>query len=179
MFVLNRKSDSYLYEQLYEQLKQQILSGNMKAGQRLPATRELAAEYQISRNTVINAYYQLEIEGYIKPVTGSGYYVEHLPLTKVSIPKPTFFPYDSESTDMTYDYIFSYGDLDYNCYNSKAWRKCMLDAYDTLSLKDNAAYEESQGISNLRRILSSYLYLSRGVKCSADRLYLQVVINNP
>lgn len=57
MFVLNRKSDSYLYEQLYEQLKQQILSGNMKAGQRLPATRELAAEYQISRNTVINAYY--------------------------------------------------------------------------------------------------------------------------
>lgn len=120
MFVLNRKSDSYLYEQLYEQLKQQILSGNMKAGQRLPATRELAAEYQISRNTVINAYYQLEIEGYIKPVTGSGYYVEHLPLTKVSIPKPTFFPYDSESTDMTYDYIFSYGDLDYNCYNSKA-----------------------------------------------------------
>lgn len=72
MFVLNRKSDSYLYEQLYEQLKQQILSGNMKAGQRLPATRELAAEYQISRNTVINAYYQLEIEGYIKPVTGSG-----------------------------------------------------------------------------------------------------------
>ena len=170
MFVLNRKSDSYLYEQLYEQLKQQILSGNMKAGQRLPATRELAAEYQISRNTVINAYYQLEIEGYIKPVTGSGYYVEHLPLTKVSIPKPTFFPYDSESTDMTYDYIFSYGDLDYNCYNSKAWRKCMLDAYDTLSLKDNAAYEESQGISNLRRILSSYLYLSRGVKCSAEQI---------
>ena len=43
MFVLNRKSDSYLYEQLYEQLKQQILSGNMKAGQRLPATREPAA----------------------------------------------------------------------------------------------------------------------------------------
>lgn len=172
MFVLNRKSDSYLYEQLYEQLKQQILSGNMKAGQRLPATRELAAEYQISRNTVINAYYQLEIEGYIKPVTGSGYYVEHLPLTKVSIPKPTFFPYDSESTDMTYDYIFSYGDLDYNCYNSKAWRKCMLDAYDTLSLKDNAAYEESQGISNLRRILSSYLYLSRGVKCSAEQIII-------
>lgn len=101
MFILNRKSDI----SLYEQLKQQILSGNMKAGQRLPATRELAAEYQISRNTVINAYYQLEIEGYIKPVTGSGHYVEHLPPTKVPIPKPTFFPYDSESTDTTYDYF--------------------------------------------------------------------------
>lgn len=48
----------------------------------------------------------------------------------------------------------------------------MLDAYDTLSLKDNAAYEESQGISNLRRILSSYLYLSRGVKCSAEQIII-------
>lgn len=46
----------------------------------------------------------------------------------------------------------------------------MLDAYDTLSLKDNAAYEEPQGISNLRRILSNYLYLSRGVKCSAEQI---------
>lgn len=75
MIILNRKSDISLYEQLYEQLKQQILSGNMVAGQRLPATRELATEYQISRNTVINAYYQLEIEGYgIYICFGSGHF---------------------------------------------------------------------------------------------------------
>ena len=46
----------------------------------------------------------------------------------------------------------------------------MLDAYDTLSLKENAAYEEPQGIFNLRCILGSYLYLSRGVRCSAEQI---------
>ena len=62
MFIVDKKSGASLYEQLYEQLKQQILSGNMVAGQRLPATRELASEYQLSRNTVINAYQQLEVD---------------------------------------------------------------------------------------------------------------------
>lgn len=41
MFIVDKKSGASLYEQLYEQLKQQILSGNMVAGQRLPATVNL------------------------------------------------------------------------------------------------------------------------------------------
>ena len=59
-----------LYFQLYEQIKQQILSGMLKTGQKLPATRSLADEYGLSRNTVINAYNQLEIEGFIRSRQG-------------------------------------------------------------------------------------------------------------
>ena len=66
MFPIERKSGTPMYDQLYEQLKKQILSGNIPAGQRLPATRSLASEYHLSRNTVINAYNQLEVEGYVK-----------------------------------------------------------------------------------------------------------------
>lgn len=170
MLTIDRKSGSSLYGQLYKQLKQQILSGNMVAGQRLPATRELASEYQLSRNTVINAYRQLEVEGYIKPVTGSGYYVENLNPFKIDLPKAAAFPATPKQTVKPYDYTFAYGDLDYNCYNSKAWRKCMLNAYDHLSSKDSIAYEEPQGFSGLRHILGGYLYLSRGVKCSAEQI---------
>jgi len=172
MLTIDKKSDSSLYGQLYEQLKQQILSGNMVAGQRLPATRELASEYQLSRNTVINAYRQLEVEGYIKPITGSGYYVENLNSFKIDLPKAKIFPAVPKQTAKPYDYTFAYGDLDYNCYNSKAWRKCMLNAYDNLSSKDSIAYEEPQGFSGLRHILGGYLYLSRGVKCSAEQIIL-------
>lgn len=172
MLIINKKSDTPLYEQLYEQLKQQILSGNMVAGQRLPATRELASEYQLSRNTVIYAYRQLEVEGYIKPITGSGYYVENLNSFKIDLPKAVTFPAMPKQTTEPYDYTFSYGDLDYNCYNSKAWRKCILNAYDHLSSKDSIAYEEPQGFSGLRHILGGYLYLSRGVKCSAEQIIL-------
>lgn len=170
MFIVDKKSGASLYEQLYEQLKQQILSGNMVAGQRLPATRELASEYQLSRNTVINAYQQLEVEGYIKPIIGSGYYVENLNPFKIDIPKVDTLPTAPKRVEKTYDYTFAYGDLDYNCYSSKAWRKCMLNAYDNLSFRSSIAYEEPQGFSDLRHILSGYLYLSRGVKCSAEQI---------
>lgn len=70
-----------IYEQLYEQIKIQILSGELKPGTRLQATRGLAQEYGISRNSVVAAYEQLLVEGFVRTVIGSGYYVE-----KIEIP---------------------------------------------------------------------------------------------
>lgn len=170
MFILDKRGSIPLYEQLYEQLKQQILSGNMPAGQRLPSTRELASEYKLSRNTVIGAYQQLEVEGYIKPVGGSGYYVEKLTSFKTDSSKADIFPSVTEQSKQSYDYTFAYGDLDYNCYSSKAWRKCLLNAYDRLAFRESVVYEEPQGFFGLRQILSGYLYQSRGVKCSARQI---------
>lgn len=172
MFPIERKSGTPMYGQLYEQLKKQILSGNIPAGQRLPATRSLASEYHLSRNTVINAYNQLEVEGYVKSVTGSGYYVENITFFKTDFPKADNFPALPQQEKPLYEFTFSYGDLDFNCYSSKAWRKCLLNAYDVLDSQSCTAYEEPQGFSELRHILSGCLYLSRGVKCSAQQIIL-------
>ena len=60
---------------LYECLRDAIHDGSLPAGERLPPTRDLAAEAGISRNTVMHAYEQLIAEGYAKGVTGSGTYV--------------------------------------------------------------------------------------------------------
>lgn len=54
-----------LQQQLYQRIKLAILSGQLLAGTRLPATRQLAHELQISRNTVINVWAQLQAEGYL------------------------------------------------------------------------------------------------------------------
>jgi GntR family transcriptional regulator/MocR family aminotransferase len=170
MFTLDKKCTIPLYKQLYEQLKKEILSGNVSAGQRLPSTRELASEYKLSRNTIIGAYQQLEIEGYIKPITGSGYYVEKLTSFKADSPKVDIFPSVTETSYQRYDYTFAYGDLDYNCYSSKAWRKCLQNAYNRLASQKRTIYEELQGSIHMRQILSGYLYQSRGVKCSADQI---------
>jgi GntR family transcriptional regulator / MocR family aminotransferase len=64
-----------LYRQLYSALRAAILAGRLKAGARLPSTRALAAEFGISRNTVMNAYAQLLAEGYVEGEVGSGTYV--------------------------------------------------------------------------------------------------------
>ena len=65
MLLIDKESSKNLYTQLYEGLKQQILSGELPTGFILPATRKMAQEYELSRNTVITAYRQLEVEGYI------------------------------------------------------------------------------------------------------------------
>jgi GntR family transcriptional regulator / MocR family aminotransferase len=64
-----------LIRQLYEEFRAAILSGRVKAGTRLPPTRELAKELDVSRNTVLGAYQQLLAEGYIEGAVGSGTFV--------------------------------------------------------------------------------------------------------
>ena len=85
MISIDKTSNKSLYEQLYEQMKSEILNEHYAAGEKLPATRQLAAEHKLSRNTVVSAYNQLELEGYIRSVTGSGYTLRtslHLPRTE-------------------------------------------------------------------------------------------------
>ncbi|MDU6080239.1 MAG: winged helix-turn-helix domain-containing protein, partial [Pantoea sp.] len=54
-----------LQQQLCQRVKRAILAGQLPAGTRLPATRQLAQDLQVSRNTVINAWTQLQAEGYL------------------------------------------------------------------------------------------------------------------
>ncbi len=64
-----------LYRWLYEQLRGAILEGRLQPGARLPATRDLAKAYGLSRTTIIAAFEQLKSEGYIDGRVGSGTYV--------------------------------------------------------------------------------------------------------
>jgi GntR family transcriptional regulator/MocR family aminotransferase len=73
--TLDPSAATPLYRQLYEGLRAAILSGRLKAGARLPATRALASDFGVSRNTVMNAYAQLLAEGYVEGEVGSGTYV--------------------------------------------------------------------------------------------------------
>lgn len=66
------------YLQLYDQVRELILSGRLGSGARLPASRVFAAELGLSRTTVVAAYDQLKSEGYIEQRRGDGSYVSHL-----------------------------------------------------------------------------------------------------
>jgi GntR family transcriptional regulator/MocR family aminotransferase len=60
---------------LYDALRSAILDGRLAPGLRLPATRDLARQYQLSRGTVVSAFEQLRAEGYVRGKAGSGTYV--------------------------------------------------------------------------------------------------------
>ena len=76
---LNPHSESPLYRQLYEQIAQQIRSGRMARGVRLPATRELAGLLGLNRTTISAAYEMLEAEGLISGQVGRGSFVKAEP----------------------------------------------------------------------------------------------------
>src|ERR1700743_1644249 len=61
-----------MYRQIYEWFRNAIVSGQLRPGQRVPSTRSLAAELNISRVPVLNAYEQLHAEGYLQTLVGSG-----------------------------------------------------------------------------------------------------------
>jgi GntR family transcriptional regulator/MocR family aminotransferase len=73
--ALDPAAPAPLFRQLYEGLRRRILDGTLPPGVRLPATRGLAAELSVARNTVLNAYEQLLAEGYLEGKLGSGTYV--------------------------------------------------------------------------------------------------------
>lgn len=88
--VSKRASDSVqqevgpdrLYQRLARQLFQDLAAGKYKAGDRLPAERELAVEHQVSRPAVREAMIALEVQGLIEVRLGSGAYVKRLPGTE-------------------------------------------------------------------------------------------------
>ena len=73
--LLDEASPEPLYRQVYSRLRTAILMRQLPPGTRLPSTRELANELNISRNTVMNAYDQLLAEGYLEGQVGSGTFV--------------------------------------------------------------------------------------------------------
>jgi GntR family transcriptional regulator/MocR family aminotransferase len=69
---LERASSVPLYRQLYDALRDAILSGRLRPGSRLPSTRALADDLGASRNTVLAAFGQLLAEGYLEGRVGAG-----------------------------------------------------------------------------------------------------------
>ncbi len=68
-----------IYERLARQLIGELTSGRFEVGDRLPAERELATEYEVSRPAVREAMIALEVQGLIEVRIGSGAYVKRLP----------------------------------------------------------------------------------------------------
>ncbi len=73
--VLSNSSALPIYEQIKEQVKAQILSGELYENEMLPSLRQLAKDLKISVLTTTRAYNELEEEGYITSRQGKGFFV--------------------------------------------------------------------------------------------------------
>lgn len=75
---IDNKTESPIYNQIYTQIKNQIINGSIKENDLLPSIRTLAKDLKISFITTKRAYDELENEGYIYTIPGKGCYANRL-----------------------------------------------------------------------------------------------------
>ena len=89
VIALKRTDAKPLYQQICDGYREAIVDRRIRGGQRLPSTRTLAAQLEISRTPVLNAFDQLRAEGYFESRPGSGTFVSStLPAEAVTLKRP-------------------------------------------------------------------------------------------
>src|SRR5579863_8293706 len=177
-----------LYRWLYDELRAAILSGRLHPGARLPATRDLAAQYGISRPTIVTAFEQLRSEGYVEGKVGSGTYVSKtLPddllqappakseagTRRRSIPLSAYArrlrPLARSESRPARAFRASQPALD--AFPTSLWAQVAARRLRRVSTKLLAG-GEALGYRPLREAVAEYLNTSRGVKCTADQVLI-------
>ena len=169
---IDRTLDIPLKRQVYEYIRKLILNGELKAGDKLPATRECASQMGISRNVVIEAFEQLLAEGYIIGHQGSGTFVaEGAFLEQMQEEQTTNLEISEEGMQEKGVIDFRSGIPALDMFPKKDWgrlaKEVCLEAPDY-----TFGYDHPEGRLELRKILSQYLRRTRGVKCHADQIVI-------
>lgn len=183
-----RNSGTSAYRWLYSALRASILEGRLCRGSQLPATRDLATQYGLSRGTIVRAFEELKSEGYLEGSMGSGTYVskvlpdELLQVTRKAgvnarIPRKQqrgvsdygrrvgLFPNSELRPIRAFRANLPALDL----FPTTLWAQITARRWRSASTKLLSSCEP-MGYHPLRVAVSEYLNTSRGVKCVPDQV---------
>lgn len=79
MIHLDYRDSRPIYSQIIDSFREQIVTGVLRTGDKLPSVRELASQLTINPNTIQRAYRELEMQGWIASVPGKGSYISGVP----------------------------------------------------------------------------------------------------
>ena len=159
-----------LYEYLYTRIKEDILSGRLKSGEKLPSKRSLAENLNISTITVETAYSQLVAEGYIYSRARSGFYVAKIgERLSVSTGQRTADLSGTATKEREYLADFTANYTAKESFPFLTWSKLTRE---TLSgqCEELLLSSPSQGIYELRKAIADYLFQFRGISVTPDRI---------
>ena len=163
-YELKKSPGVPLYEALYRCIRQDILSGKLAAGEKLPSKRALAAHLEVSKITVEGAYNQLLAEGYIRSEEKVGYFAENLRKPAVPAPFPEAVRTQAEDwIDLTGD---SPSHFPFSVW-SRLQREVMLDLGEGLLLPLH-----KQGLPQLRSAIARHLQQFRGMQVDPENILI-------
>ena len=127
-----------LYLQIYDDIKNQILSGQAAAGEKLPSLRRLSKDLKVSITTAELAYNQLLVEGYVTSRPQSGYYVAAVTSVSSKSASDSLPGRTSSAESVIYDirdyplegspYLY-----DLSCFDFNKWKKCAAKVFNEYS----------------------------------------------
>ena len=162
-YELKKSPGVPLYEALYRCIREDILSGALTAGEKLPSKRALAVNLEVSKITVEAAYNQLLSEGYIRSQEKVGYFVEKMERQNPipGQPHTTEAPAPDPALDLTgagtVRFPFSVW--------ARLQREVVLDYGEQLLLP-----MPNQGIPELRQAISQHLAAFRGLHAPPENI---------
>jgi len=187
--ALDREEEKPMHRQLYDQLRELILTGRVPTGERLPSTRTLSRDLSVSRNTVATAFDQLLAEGYLEGRIGAGSYVSReLPEETLSARSdatcaPEGHPRKRGLSERGQALAglrrkqgkrtptFTPGLPDVDDFPFDVWSRLMSRAWRRPPL-DLLANQEPAGYRPLREAIAGYLRTARAVRCDADQVII-------
>lgn len=187
-FRLDPSSSTPLYRQIYETLREAILSGQLVAGTPLPSTRTLAETLNLSRSTVVLAFEQLFAEGYVEGRQGSATYVASI-LPLETPPLLTQSPYQEQTpqqplrrisqrgqispalTTPTIARAFQPGLPDFKHFPFATWSRLAAHHWRHAP-QELLCYTDPAGYLPLRAEIAAYAKAVRGVHCEAEQVFI-------
>lgn len=146
-------------------------SGQLKKGEKLPSKRQLTIKLGVSQTTVERCYDQLHAEGYIISRARSGVFIEYDATISLQYQGSSFKCAEpTPSTVASPSMIdFHYGHTDAHSFPLNAWKKSVTKTFD-LHLQRLCDVDDFFGAVELREQIVDYLFQSRGIKTSANKI---------
>ena len=173
---------------LYRTIRTQLAEGALRAGDRMPSTRGLAADLGVSRSTVVAVYEQLAAEGYIETHPGARARVapgvgmperSATPAPRQAARAPRLSRYGQRIAAMALprppgaaegDTEFLYGALAEHDFPARVWRR--VHAQAMANRQSRLYYGAPEGEAELRVELRRYLRRARGLSCTPERILI-------
>jgi len=179
----NRPPHQTLSSWLYAQLRLAIVEGRLRPETRLPASRDFARLYGLSRGTVVSVFERLQSEGYVSCRVGSGTRVNRIaPLTSVQTAKsdpPAYIRRVISNYRRPKPWVglvpsgrvrpFSMGAADSASFPTELWERIATRRARTFHTWLRTP-DDGRGYRPLRDAIADYLGSSRGVRCTSDQV---------
>jgi GntR family transcriptional regulator/MocR family aminotransferase len=180
-FHVSLDGRGHVTRQLYRQIRDAVMEGRLRPGEPLPSSRELAARLDISRTTVVVTYERLRAEGFVNSRVGAGTFVSDdvQPLSPVpTVPSPLkprplwdAIPQMPDLSAVHAEFDFRPGVPDSGRFPFAAWRARVARQLRHRTV-GNGAHIDAAGHPELRAAIARHLGISRGVRATAEDVFV-------